>query len=225
MSVIGIVSATRENYADFWGKTPLGISLGRLALESRLNACIAYENQRGLSDVYNEAINADFGHDYLVFVHDDVWIDDVFFCEHLIAGCETFDVIGIAGNKMRAQGQVSWAFLSDLKWDRRENLSGRLGFGDHPFGSIDFFGPVPATCELLDGVFLAAKKTTLRAKNVLFDSRFAFDFYDMDFCRTARSHGLRLGTWRISMTHASGGAYATQRWLDSHKSYMNKWGG
>jgi hypothetical protein len=225
MAVIGIVSATRATYSDFWGKTPLGISLSRLGQDTRLNACIAYENRRGLSEIYNEAIDAEFAHDYLVFIHDDVWIEDVFFCEHVIAGCETYDVIGIAGNQARAQGQVSWAFLSDLKWDLRENLTGRLGFGAQPFGSIDFFGPVPARCELLDGVFLAAKKATLRQSKVRFDIRFAFDFYDMDFCRTATSRGLRLGTWCISMTHASGGSYATQRWIDGHKNYIDKWGG
>jgi len=96
--------------------------------------------------MYNEVIDAEFAHDYLVFIHDDVWIEDSFFCDHVIAGCEAFDVIGIAGNQRRVPGQVSWAFLSTFKWDDRANLSGRLGYGDRPFGGIDFFGAAPAQC-------------------------------------------------------------------------------
>jgi hypothetical protein len=224
MESIGIVSATRSAEAHFWEMSPLGLSLRRLSRDPRLNVCIAFENRRGLPDVYNEAIHAEFAHDYLVFVHDDVWIQDLFFCEQVIAGCEVFDVIGVAGNRSRSPGQVSWAFLSSLNWDDAANLSGRLGFGAQPFGEIGFFGSVPARCELLDGVFLAAKKSTLKRHKVQFDPRFDFDFYDMDFCRSARACDLRLGTWTISMSHCSGGTYASQRWIDSHHRYIAKWG-
>lgn len=224
MGVVGVISATRATQADFWEKSPLGVSLRRLSADSRLNVCVAFENQRGLPEVYNSVINADFAHDYLVFLHDDVWIEDLFFCEQIIAGCQAFDVIGVAGNRSRAPRQISWAFLESRTWDDRANLSGRLAHGDEPFAPVDFFGPVPAECELLDGVLLAARKSVLTGNGVAFDPRFDFDFYDLDFCRTARAAGLRLGTWPISLTHRSGGNYLTSRWSESHQRYLEKWG-
>jgi GT2 family glycosyltransferase len=98
-----------------------------------------------------------------------------------------------------------------------------MGLCRHPFGPISFFGPVPAACELLDGVFIAAKKEALREKQVAFDTRFDFHFYDLDFCRTARQSGLRLGTWPICLTHQSAGT-ATPEWLQAYQVYVEKWG-
>jgi GT2 family glycosyltransferase len=83
---------------------------------------------------------------------------------------------------------------------------------------------VPADCELLDGVFLAARKSALLGNEVLFDSRFDFHFYDLDFCRSARQRGLRLGTWPICLTHQSKGAFDSERWIEKYHAYIAKWG-
>src|SRR5674476_443764 len=96
----------------------------------------------------------------------------------------------------------------------RSNLSGRVAHGKNAFGPVSDFGPVPAECELLDGVFLATKKSHLKQNNVRFDAQFDFHFYDMDFCRSARKSGLRLGTWPIHLTHQSGGAFGSQSWKE-----------
>jgi GT2 family glycosyltransferase len=58
---------------------------------------------------------------------------------------------------------------------------------------------------------------------VAFDTRFGFHFYDLDFCRTARAQGLRLGTWPIAITHQSGGAFADPRWQSGLQIYLDKW--
>ena len=226
--MIEIVSATRSSETDFWTKTALGISLGRLRHETRLVAKITFENRRGLSDVYNTRITAEDSGDILVFVHDDVWIDDYFLADRVIDGLRNYEVIGVAGNRRRAQMQPSWAFVfgkdSKIGWDDSSNLSGAIGHGSSPPGPISFFGAVPADCELLDGVFLAASKTALIANGVLFDPRFDFHFYDLDFCRSARQLGLRLGTWPICLTHQSGGAFGTPQWNEKYRAYIEKWG-
>jgi GT2 family glycosyltransferase len=85
------------------------------------------------------------------------------------------------------------------------------------------FGAVPAECELLDGLFLAAKRSLLTARGVLFDPRFDFHFYDLDFCRTARHRGLRLGTWPICLTHQSSGAANAKSWSANYRRYIDKW--
>ena len=222
--MIEIISATRLSEKDFLNNSALGISLDRLSQDRRLIKHIAYNNQRGLPDVFNTRIDAADGHDILVFIHDDVWIDDYFFADRVIVGLEAFDVIGLAGNRRRLPNQPSWAFVdTNLTWDTPPHLSGSVAHGSHPFGPITVFGAVPAECELLDGVFLAVKKSTLHASKVRFDPIFDFHFYDMDFCRTARKNGLRLGTWPICITHQSIGAFKSPQWFEKCQVYRDKW--
>jgi protein O-GlcNAc transferase len=222
--VIEIVSATRLPEAEFWEKSPLGTSLRRLKGDARLVAHIAFENTRGLPDIYNAAIEAQDGHELLVFMHDDVWIDDHFVAERVIEALKTYDVIGVAGNRRRLPGQPGWGFVDEgLNWDAREHLSGTVAHGQKPFENISFFGPAPADCELLDGAFLAARRSALTAAGVRFDPRFEFHFYDMDFCRSARRKGLRLGTWPICVTHQSGGGFGSDAWREKYRSYLEKW--
>jgi hypothetical protein len=222
--MIQIVSATRLTESEFWNRSALGISLQRLALDTRLVPHITFENKRGLPEIYNERINAPDGHDILVFMHDDVWIDDYYLTERVIDGLEEFDVIGIAGNRRRVSNQPAWLFIDQqFTWDKLDNLSGRVAHGVNPFGNISFYGGTPAACEFLDGVFLAAHKSTLKYSNVMFDPCFQFHFYDMDFCRSARAKKLRLGTWPICLTHQSEGAFNSNNWVEKYQLYLKKW--
>ena|SRR5215510_13682138 len=224
--MIDIISATRLSEPDFWRESALGQSLRRLAHDARLVARLAFENREGLPDIFNPRIAAADSNDILVFIHDDVWIDDFFLADRLIEGLQTFDVIGVAGNRRRVQRQPAWAFVvvdEKLAWDDKSNLSGSVAHGTHPFGEVSPYGATPAECELLDGVCLAAKKSVLTSRDVFFDPCFDFHFYDMDFRRTARQKGLRLGTWPICLTHQSGGTFGTQQWMDKYRLYIEKW--
>lgn len=223
---IEIVSATRRSKEDFWEASALGRSLKRLSHDDRLVAHVAYANSRGLPDIYNARIAAPDPRDFLLFIHDDVWIDDASLAERVIDGCAAYDIIGIAGNRRRAQGQPGWASAGiPFKWDDKANLSGSVAHGPAPFGKASVFGAAPADCELLDGVLLAARKDTLKRHAVSFDPRFDFHFYDMDFCRLARQKGLRLGTWPLRITHQSSGGMGTPAWVEKYQLYLDKWGG
>jgi GT2 family glycosyltransferase len=223
--MIEIVSATRLSAGEFAAKSALGLSLQRLGFESRLKACLAFANRVGLPSIYNSRIVASGDADILVFMHDDVWIDDHFFADRVIEGLRHFDLIGVAGNRRRVPGQAAWLFVDgNLSLDERANLSGAVAHGTQPCGAVSYFGVIPAPCELLDGVLLAARKSMLMERNVFFDPRFDFHFYDMDFCRAARQAGLRLGTWPISITHQSDGAFGGERWQALYRAYLAKWG-
>ena len=222
--MIEIVSATRYSENEFWIKTALGASLRRLAHDTRLVARIAYSNRRGLPDIYNARIAAPEPADVLVFIHDDVWIDDFFITDRVLEGLRTYDVIGAAGNRRRRPGQPSWCIV-DMQGTPEDgaNFTGRIAHAAHPFGVVSFFGAVPGDCELLDGVFLAARKSVLTERGVGFDPRFDFHFYDMDFCRSARLRGLRLGTWPICLTHQSAGGFGGEQWTENYRAYLAKW--
>jgi GT2 family glycosyltransferase len=220
---IEIVSATRLSENDFYNKSALGISLRRLGFDRRLVPRITFNNQCGLPGIYNESISAADNDSLLTFIHDDVWIDDYFLADRVIDGLQKYDVIGVAGNRRRVKNQPSWFFKDTITPDGSSNVTGSVAHGKTPFGPVSFFGPVPTDCELLDGVFIAAKKSILVSKGVKFDPRFDFHFYDLDFCRSARACGLRLGTWSICLTHQSGGAYGSKQWTESYHAYMEKW--
>lgn len=222
---VEVVSATRFSESDFWSKSALGLSLKRhLKQDARLTAKIAFENSRGLSEIFNECIDQADDDAILIFIHDDVWVDEANFADAVIEGLQNFDVIGVAGNRRRIPNQPAWAFINHrLTWDDKSNLSGRVAYGIHAFGEVEDYGAIPAECELLDGVFLATKKIRLQRNNVRFDPKFDFNFYDVDFCRSARKAGLRMGTWLISLTHQSSGSFGAPHWLDCYLRYLNKW--
>jgi glycosyltransferase involved in cell wall biosynthesis len=222
---IEIICATRLSESDFRDNSALGISLRRLPDDGRLIARIAVSNSRGLPDIYNEQLIAADDQNIVAFMHDDVWIDDFFFAQRVMEGLQQYDVIGVVGNRRRVLQQPGWLFVdSKFTWDRNENLSGTIAHSEQAFGSISRFGDAPGACELMDGVFLAARKSTLVGKNCLFDPRFEFDFYDLDFCRTARQKNLNLGTWPICLTHQSAGHFGSGRWQKSLRVYLDKWG-
>jgi GT2 family glycosyltransferase len=220
-----IVSATRASTGEFEKQTALGGSVQRLAHDSRFGAHVVTSNKRGLPLVYNEAIDSFDDDAILIFLHDDVWIDDYFLIQRVIEGLQQFDVIGLVGNRRRLPEQPSWGFATpDLKWDDGEHFTGSIGQGSQAAGPVHSFGPAPAECEILDGVFLAAKRSTLIQRGVRFDPRFEFHFYDMDFCRSARQAGLRLGTWPICVTHQSIGKFGGPDWRSAFNAYLAKWG-
>lgn len=222
--MIEIVTATRLAEQEFWKTSALGISIRRLASEPRLSLQVALSNRAGLPDIYNTRISPDNSAEILVFVHDDVWIDDYFLADRVVAGLEAFDVIGVAGNRQRMPGQRAWHYVTPGRSPDRANLSGGIAHGKSPFGRVTSCGPVPAECELLDGVFLAARLRTLLDRSVRFDPAFDFHFYDLDFCRSARQADLRLGTWPICLTHQSTGAFESPPWLKAYAKYLKKWG-
>ena len=90
-TTVEIVSATRDDEEAFWTRSPLGLSLRRLESDQRLSHSIVFENQTGLGEFYNLRINASSA-DILVFVHDDVWIDDFFLTDRVAHGLDHFDV-------------------------------------------------------------------------------------------------------------------------------------
>ena len=220
--MIEVVAATRRDKAGF-GETALGHSLRRIG-DPRIVARIAFSNHRPLGEVYNEALDRPGGNDIVVFMHDDVWIDDYYFIERIASGLNQFDVIGVAGNTQRRPGQLAWSFVSDPSVaDDARYLSGRLAQAKHPCGRVLYFGPSPAHCDLLDGVLLASRRSVLDARGVRFDPSFAFHFYDMDFCRAASQAGLRLGTWPVCITHQSHGSFDSPEWRATAARYLQKW--
>ncbi len=197
----------------------------RLASDERLEVHVAADNVAGLPSVYNREICEANRSKILLFVHDDVWLDDCFVYERLIEALGKFDLVGLAGNTRRVPLQPSWNFIAEnpFTWDDRKNLSGVVGHGASPGGELSRYGPPGRSCRLLDGVFLAARCGVLLDAGLRFDERFTFDLYDADFCRSAEMAKLRIGTWPIAVTHDSAGKFGSAAWQASLALYRQKW--
>ena len=229
---VRLVSATVHDEQAFWEDSYLGRSLQRIREPFLPELAIHYGNRgagrRGLSEIYNGEIARADADDLLLFVHDDAYLHDWFVCERAREAARAFDVAGVAGALNPDLRQPSWGlvFLPDLRpfgWQPHLQSSGAVNHFDldHPKPAV--FGPTPAECALLDGVLLVVRAGTLRERGVTFDEQFLFHLYDLDFCRTARSHGLRLGTWPISITHSSGGGFDSDEFRAAARAYLNKW--
>lgn len=223
--IIEIVSATKLPESEFWAKAALGQSLQRFRNDRRLQPRICFQNSLGLPEVNNARISSRDPANILAFIHDDVWIDDFFFPDRILEALKAFDVVGVVGNRRRTELQTSWAFIDDqFTVDRKDNFCGAVAQGEKPFGMVQFLGPSPAACLILDGLFMAARKEVLLKSGVRFDPQFDFHFYDLDFCRSAVAAGLTIGTWPIALTHQSGGAFNTPPWNEKKLLYRAKWG-
>lgn len=224
---IRLVCATRETKAGFIEKTALGRTLHLFQFLKFVQLRLFAQNSSGLSAVYNTAIReAAKDPAILVFVHDDVYLCDFYWADHIFNALRQFDIVGIAGNKRRVPGQSSWAFIDDkFTWDNRANLSGVVGHGHgFPCAKLGVFGPPAQEVKLLDGLMLACRSDLLHEKNFMFDERFTFHFYDMDFCRQAELKGMKMGTWPISVIHESKGSFRGEAWNQGYQEYLKKWG-
>ncbi len=239
MEHIRIVSATRHSLPDFMAKAALGRSLGYYMDPAkefqvtgnfgyRISASIYVDNTAGLPQVYNDAIEkARTDPAILVFVHDDVYLNDYYWPYHLIEGLSQFAVVGVVGNVRRLPRQSSWCGDGVPVFLNQENLSGAIahGTGFPSAGlNLNYFGPPKREVKMLDGLFIAARSETLHANDLQFDTRFQFHFYDVDFCRQAEIKNVRMGAWPISLVHESAGDATSQSWEMAYAAYLEKYG-
>ena len=225
---IKLVVATQLSQQDFFDKSATGRSTRRTS-PPNVELRLAPNNKMGLPTVYNWIINESANDPaILIFSHDDLHFLDFHWAQRVVEGLNSFEIIGVAGNKSRIDRQPGWAFVENknqVQWDKPEHLSGTVAHGKlFPPENISHFGPARQQVKLLDGVFLACHSQTLIEKNIRFDELFDFHFYDLDFCRQAEDKGVTCGTWDISVMHESGGRFGSPAWQKGYQKYMDKWG-
>lgn len=233
--MLTLVCATRACGEAFPQQTLLGRCLPLLGQFMPFGLKLFTNNEKPLSDCYNTAIDEAGPDDVLVFVHDDVRIDDSKLEQHLSDALAVYDVVGVAGNRRRQSGQLTWYLQPpslnsrggiDTPWDTK-HLSGAIMHGPCRSGEqamTAHYDPSPSQVALLDSALMAVCVCRLRANGLRFDASLGYYFYDLDFCRSSTAVGLKLGTWPIAITRASGGRpIDSQAWADSRERYFRKW--
>jgi len=184
------VTATRLSQTQFESGSPLAQSLRRVGQLTPLALRLFVDNQAALGSCYNQAIDEAPRGACLVFVHDDVFIDDWMAGARIVEALQRFDVVGVAGNTRRQSGQETWYLQPGLEREGMRHpgvmdhphLSGAVAHGEPGSDSVSAYGPAPARVQLLDGVLIAARADRLHDSGVRFDPAFAFHLYDLDFC-------------------------------------------
>jgi GT2 family glycosyltransferase len=224
MIPIRIVACTRHNRKDFAG-TPLGVTLQRFAHLSFIEAQLFTNNTLGLSQRYNEAIEA-AAHDpaILVFVHDDVEITDWFWYLRLAAALDDYHLVGLAGNSAPLPKQTSWAIIDfEGTLSDRQHWAGCVARGNGEYlTSWDVFASPNREVFLLDGLFMAAHSKTFHDNDIRFDDQFTFHHYDMDICQQFEAKDLSMYVSSISVIHHSKGLMGPA-WKESAQRYLSKW--
>ena len=240
-----LVCATRLSSTEFWAQSWLGRSLSLFRNELLPELAIQFDNRErpeegrraeGLPSFYNRAIEMADDETNLLFVHDDVFIHDLFLIERIREAFRLYDIVGLAGSRSDDMSQPSWALEFDGEslmpkgWQKHAQFAGAVSHhltplpdSRMPEPELGIYGPLSDYCTLLDGLFIAVRTKALKKTEVKFDERFDFHHYDIDFCRSAREKGVLIGTWPILVTHGSGGAFATEAFRVSAKNYLAKW--
>jgi GT2 family glycosyltransferase len=220
MKPVTLVSATRGASLD---EKALGKSLRRIP--DVVKTKFVTNNTDGLSKVYNRFLTAEYKDDILLFVHDDVFLEDYYVAHRLNEAMEKFDVVGIAG-------QTNWP--PDAVWDDGQNgvciskwNAGALTMGDEPLTStcLWFSREPEQACVMVDGLLIAMNTQRVLEVGATFDEQFAFGIYDLDFSRTCVQKGLRVGVWPLVVTHQSNGnVVGSELWFKEMALYKEKWG-
>ena len=194
-------------------------SMYRQLLAGLEHEIIGMHDATSLAEAYNRGLRAARG-DIVVLAHDDARILSPDFAARLLPALARHDVVGVAGSRKLLGG--AWHFAG------HPHVCGQIAMPGDDIGQIvTLYDVSQAECaglQVLDGVFLAARRET--ALRIGFDEA-TFDgwhLYDIDFSYRAAQMGLDCATCNsLLLVHASQGSYNedwlkySQRFLDKHK--------
>ena len=190
-----------------------------------LKAIVRLNNKENIGIHYNRtlALAKEEDFDCIIFIHDDVSLEDSHLSDKLTQAFIDYDIVGLAGARdIKLKKPALWHLMcSD------QNRTGIVAHADGKYTSSTYFGPVPQRCILLDGLFLAVKlKNPRLTDNVLFDENIPAiaHHYDLDFCLTANKNKLKLTTWPIWVVHDSPGLEKPdENFYNSENYFLDKW--
>ena len=181
---------------------------------SNVSFHIFKDNQRGLSECYNEVLNnPDHIDKIALFVHDDVILEDLFLYEKLINS--PYSITGLAGAKSFNKGadKLAWHLCAP-----REDFVGEVAHINKE-GHIwtSSFGKTNSRALIIDGLFIACKVKDLVDKGLTFSKTFLFHFYDISFCLDANEKQVSCGVLPIRVIHYGlGDSMLTPQWEEAN---------
>lgn len=204
-----IISATRtdKQATTLLRKSLDAMSVSNMIVKKQYKLVMHENNKTPITQIYNRYINNNTlkHHDVVLFVHDDVFIDDLGCFDKLYTSLFTYgnDIVGLAGT---SQASIKKPALWHLMGDKKHH-SGAVAHLDQHSDLIHMtsFGPYPKRCLLLDGLFLAINLKRVLESNWKFNEQFDFHHYDLASCLDANKLKLKMSTVNINVVHQSPG--------------------
>lgn len=189
---------------------------------------IAYNsnNKIGLSTNYNTILEKHSdNYDYIIFIHDDVYVDDLNVCEKLHTAHMEYDIVGLAGGiNPRVTEPALWHIMCG--GFNSTNLRGAVA---HTFQEktiiMTSFGPTPSRVALLDGLFISVNTKKIKEVNWKFNENYTFHHYDIASSIDANKKKLKLGVTPIWVIHKSPGLLDPNSsvFLNSQKKFIQEY--
>jgi hypothetical protein len=186
---------------------------------------IWYENnEKPITVCYNEVIDRyreETEQPIILFIHDDVWLEDIMFPEKLQSYSVRYDIMGVAGaTKVDMKNDIiAWHMINmDCKYGSVMHRT------DKEYFMVDFSAgkKTPKQVLTIDGLFMAM--TPSAYNDIKFDYQFMWDFYDLDLCIEAYNYTIKVGVVPIQVTHASvGGGITSYKYIEAQKLFKRKW--
>jgi hypothetical protein len=183
-------------------------------------------NSQGLSVRYNEMIDKHIkDYDYIVFVHDDVQVDDFNIKNKLTKAHEQFDIVGLAGGLNPViQKPALWHLMCG--GFQGNNLRGAVAhFANNDQIFMTNFGPTPCRVAILDGLFLSVNIKKAASTEWRFNENYSFHHYDIASCLDANQKKLKLGVFPIWVAHRSPGLLSIndKTFTDSQEKFIREY--
>lgn len=188
---------------------------------------ISWNNSDGLPKVYNTKIDEykNSGVEFLVCVHDDVYIDDLKLYDKLKTANQkyNYNIIALAGGlNPRLTDIALWHLMTERNQQRGEVA--------HPAGNSNqimttSFGPTPSRVAIADGLFLAIHLESVTKTDWRFNENYKFHHYDISSCIDANRKNLRIGVYPIHVIHKSPGLMSIhdKMWSESNKRFLEEY--
>ena len=225
MSDLIIISCTTKNNTDCQS-TRIYQSHKELNKDNSIKLDLITNNKTGLPAVYNKKIEEykNSGVEYLLFAHDDVYIDDLKLISKLKTAHEKngYDIIGLAGGLDPViKHPVLWHIMTE-----RNNYRGCV-FHYNKDGTIfsSGFGPTPSRVALIDGLFIAIHLPTILKVGWRFNENYEFHHYDLASCIDANRLKLKIGVYPIHVIHDSHGLLSLDdpKWKTSNQKFLKEY--
>jgi len=215
------VVCTMLNESDFQVKSETCKFFQDNQLKPDVDYVVHYQNTTGLSARYNRYLQSQNVDKIVVFVHDDVILNLSIAAlrRELNAAHKRFDVVGLAGATRTSLSRPTlWHIM-------QKGASGSVGHAINGLFQMTHYGPTPAQCITVDGLFISVNVDSILKKEHKFDEQFNFHHYDIDFCIQADKKGLKIGTWPIWVTHLSPGLTSLEKadWKKSDELFCKKY--
>lgn len=220
-TVTAIIATQAKTVEDFKSKPIWNSleSLTKLHSEKKFDFVICKDNKTGLSKIYNKFLkDKKYINNILLFVHDDVELEDLFLIEKL--NNSPYIVSGLAGCKQ--------ADLSRMPaWHLMSNKNQYVGEVTHSDGNniwTSTYGLTKSRALIIDGLFIAIDTERAVEKQIEFDEDFEFHHYDLAFCLDCNKKKASVGVLPIRVIHHGlGDSMNTPEWVSSAEKFRAKY--